>query len=91
MPYRTLTKNQQYYLDKIAAIMANVDALEAQPEHTERDVAMARELCQKYSDVLDEMLDEMPADSGIIVQVSGQKIKIKNEQALSEWMAKVMG
>ena len=91
MPYPTRSKSQPSYADRIRQIAQRANELAEQPDFTERDVAIAIELNQRYGDVLDEMLENLSQiDTSVTVQVEGKTIRFQNEDAMSEWLAGVI-
>lgn len=90
--FLTQQKSPEYYKAKIDAIMAKVDGLESQETFTARDVAIAADLCQQYSDVLLEMETKGIKNSPLVIEprVDGTLLRFTNYEQFANWLAREM-
>ena len=87
----TPTHKPAYFKKKFKKIMSKVDALERQTEFTERDVAISADLCQQYSDVLQEMLDsKIELDTTVTAKVGNKLLRFENDGQMTDWLAGVL-
>jgi len=79
-------------IDEIIKVMNGIVAkLNEIGEASERIVAEAAECNQRYLEYLDALLDNAKKiENGVIVSVSGQKIKFKDADTMASWLAEVM-
>jgi proline dehydrogenase len=80
-------------IDEIIKAMNGIVArLNEVGEASERIIAEAAECNQRYLEYLDDLLDNVPqtGENGVIVAVSGQKIKFNGADTMASWLAEVM-
>jgi len=60
---------------------------QAQENPTDKNLAFAVEVCQRWDEYLDGLLDaDLTVDESVIVEVEGKKIKFKSAEAMSAWI-----
>ena len=84
-------KTLNFFKKKFGRIMKKVSALEKQDTFTERDVAIAQELCKQYSDTLQEMEEaELILDVGVTAKVGDKLITFEDGNDFANWIAEAM-
>lgn len=81
------TRTASHYREQFSRLSEQVAALCNQTEFTDRDLAVAIELNQRYAELLEE-LEHAPIEipAGVLVQVSGKSIQFGSIDQVSAWI-----
>ena len=71
---------------RLAEEARQLELVVSQRPATERDLALARELCQQYADYMDGLDVHVPPQE-VIVKVDGATVVFKNSDDMAAWLA----